>query len=115
MLRKNITLGSITGIGATNNVTIGLYDVENKTYLLKQFTGNHEIASLCGIITTKDEEPYVHIHINICDSDHKSYGGHLTSAVVSATFEGIITVINGRIERTFDEETGLNLIFSSDQ
>jgi hypothetical protein len=103
-----ITLGLITGIGATNKVTIGLFDVKTKQYYSQEFIGDYEIAPLYGNISTKNNEIYLHIHINICDANHHAFGGHLTSAIVSATFEGIIETIDGKIERVFDAETGLN-------
>lgn len=105
-----INLGSISGIGATNKATIGLFDVESKKYHPKELIGNYEIASLYGNVTTMNKEVYLHLHINLCDSNYNSFGGHLNSAVVSATFEGIIEIIDGQIEREYNNETGLNLL-----
>ena len=105
-----ITLGTITGIGATAKAKIGLFDVETKKYHVSEVVGDHEIAPLYGNITTMNGDVYLHFHINLCDAEHRSFGGHLTSAVVSATFEGVIDRINGRIEREFNEKSGLNLL-----
>jgi hypothetical protein len=57
-----------------------------------------------------NNEIYLHIHINLCDSSYNSFGGHLNYAIVSATFEGIIEKIDGTIDRELNEEIGLNLI-----
>ena len=105
-----VKAGSITGIGATDKATIGLFDVKVKKYHSREFVGDHELAPVCGNISTMKGETYLHLHANLCNSEHKSFGGHLTSAIVSATFEGIIDVIDGEIERELDKETGLNLI-----
>ncbi|MCK4330095.1 DNA-binding protein [candidate division WOR-3 bacterium] len=107
---QRIKLGSIYGIGATNKVTIGLFEVETKKYHSNELKGNYEIAPLVGNITTMDGEVYLHIHVNLCDYEHRSFGGHLNSAVVSATFECIIDTINGEVDREFDEEIGLNIL-----
>ena len=108
--KYTVTFGSIVGIGATNEVTIGLFDVDSKTYHSEKFVGNYEIAPLMGNITRMNDEPYLHVHINVCDASHHSFGGHLNEAVVSATFEGIIDLIDDEITRVFDKETGLNLL-----
>jgi len=106
----NIKLGTITGIGATDKVTIGLFDLKTKKYHSKEFVGDHEIAPIYGNITTMNDESYLHLHINICNDKHQSFGGHLTSAVVSATFECIIDIINGQVERERNEKLKLNLL-----
>ena len=37
------------------------------------------------------------------------FGGHLNKAIVSATWEMAINVIEGNVNRYFDAETGLNI------
>lgn len=108
--KNKVALGQITGIGATNKVTLGLFDPEKKEYHSKEFTGNFEIAPLTGNITTMAGGVYLHLHINISNEKHISFGGHLNSAVVSATFEAIIEKFDGTIEREMDPQIGLNLL-----
>jgi len=105
-----IRLGIVTGLGATNDVTIGLYEVASKRYHQKTMKGDHEIAPLYGNITTMNGEVYLHLHVNICDKTLKSYCGHLNKAVISVTFEGIIDVIEGTVQRIKDNTTGLNIL-----
>ena len=37
------------------------------------------------------------------------FGEHLNRAAVSATCEMVITVIDGKVDRVYDEEIGLNV------
>ena len=108
--KLDIKLGSIVGIGATDKVTIGLLNTKTKKYQEKEFTGDHEIAPLVGNITIMNGEVNLHLHVTICNVEHKALGGHLTSAVISATFEGIIDVIEGQVTREYNDEVGLNLL-----
>jgi predicted DNA-binding protein with PD1-like motif len=85
-------------------------NTKTKKYQSKEFTGDHEITSLVGNITTLNGEVYLHLHVTICNVEHKALGGHLTSAVISATFEGIIDIIDGQINRDYNDEVGLNLL-----
>ena len=105
-----INLGTITGIGATDKATIGLFNLSTRKYESKELIGDNEIAPLYGNISLMNEKIYLHMHANLCNSEHKSFGGHLNSAIVSATFEGVIDIINGKINRIFDEKTKLNLL-----
>lgn len=106
---NNIRLGTFSGIGSTNKAVVGLFDPETKKYHSKEFNGNYEIAPLTGNISTMNGAIYIHVHANLCDASHNSFGGHLNSAVVSATFEAVVDVIDGVVEREFSDFIGLNL------
>ena len=107
--KENITLGNVSAIGATNYVKMGLYDVVKKEYISKELNGPMEITSLIGNISTKDDEVYLHMHINVCNDEMQVFGGHLNNCLISATCEIIITEIKGKVEREFDNNIGLNL------
>lgn len=106
----NISLGNITGIGATDKVTLGLFNTTNKKYYSKTLEGLFEITSMVGNVTSMDTEVYLHLHCNVSDSDLKVYGGHLNYCRISATCEIIIDSIPSNLDRYFDEEIGLNLL-----
>lgn len=106
---ENIKLGEITGLGASNLVEIGVFNVNTKEYKTKVFEGMFEITSLVGNVTTKDEEEYLHIHINFGDEEGNVKGGHLVKAIISATSEIILRIIEGNVGRKLNEEIGLNL------
>ena len=109
-IRENIPSGSIMGIGATDKITIGLYHVSNREYCKTELSGEMEITSLVGNISRKDGLPYLHLHINVCNSNMQIFGGHLNECHISATCELIVTPGEEGIGRKLDEEeTGLNL------
>ena len=113
ILKEKIKLASITGIGAADEVTVGLYDVASKKYYSTSFHKDLEITALTGNITAKDGEPYIHLHVSLSDIEGKAYGGHLNKAVIGGTCELFIHTLDGTAERMFDNETGLNIIHFS--
>lgn len=108
--KENIHLGSISGIGASNKVQIGLFNTDTLEYKTTVKEGMFEITSLMGNISMKDEEVYLHCHINFSDESLSCYGGHLVEAYISATCEIIITEFEGNVNRQFDANIGLNLL-----
>ena len=108
-LKENIKLAHISALGATNNFTVGVYKVEEKKYYKNHFVGDFEIVSLTGTINTMNHEFYTHIHMSAGNDSGEVFGGHLNEAVVSATCEMVITIIDGEVDRFLDDETGLNL------
>jgi len=107
--KENIKLANISALGATNNFTVGVYNVDEKKYYSNTFSGNFEIVSLVGSITTMNDEYYAHLHMSAGNDKGEVFGGHLNKAYISATCEMIIDIIDGKVDRAFNDEVGLNL------
>lgn len=61
--KEHITLGSVTGLGAVGEVTLGVFNRENFAYEKQTYTGDMEIASCVGNISTMEGKNYLHIHM----------------------------------------------------
>ena len=109
-LKENIKLANINALGAINSFTVGVFKVDEKKYYSNEFEGNFEIVSLTGTVNTMNGEFYTHIHMSAGNDNGEVYGGHLNKAVVSATCEMVINIIEGTVDRYFDKEIGLNLL-----
>ncbi|GKX29251.1 hypothetical protein SH1V18_17310 [Vallitalea longa] len=107
--KEKINLGSVSAIGAASEVTLGIFNTLDKSYNASTLKGDHEITSIVGNISTMDGEVYLHLHINVSNHAKQVFGGHLNSAIVSATCEMIVDVIDGEVDRKFSDEIGLNL------
>ena len=108
--KEKIKLGTISGIGAVNKATIGLFEVDTKEYHTIDLEEDMEIVSLGGNITEKDGEAYIHLHMAVSNSTYNVKAGHLNSAIISSTGEIFIDIIEGSVGRRFDKEAGLNLL-----
>lgn len=108
-LKENIKLANVNALGATNEFTVGVFKPEEKKYYSNEFKGDFEIVSLTGTINTMNGEFYTHIHMSAGNDKGEVFGGNLNKAVVSATCEMIINIIDGVVDRKFDEDIGLNL------
>ncbi|MBQ8918998.1 MAG: DNA-binding protein [Acidaminococcaceae bacterium] len=108
--KEEIKLASVEGIGAADCAVIGRYDVASRQYHKKELEGAMEITSLMGNVTQMNGAVYLHLHINLCDSELNIVGGHLNECRIGATGEIIIRTIPGQVGRLPDEAvTGLNL------
>ena len=108
-LKENIKLANINALGATNDFTVGVFKTEEKKYYSNEFRGDFEIVSLTGTINTMNGEFYTHIHMSAGNDKGEVFGGHLNRAIVSATCEMEINIIDGVVDRDFNDEIGLNL------
>lgn len=108
---EEISLATLTGLGAAKDITVGLFSVTEKKFYGKRCEGEYEISSLVGNITRKDGEPYLHVHIAFGNpAQGEVYAGHLTSCIISATAEIFVQTWRGEVGRRFSEEIGLNLL-----
>ena len=108
--QEQVQLGSVTAIGAANDVTIGIFSTQEKQYHARRYQGDYEISALVGNVTRKEEEPYLHLHITIGNPvTGEVHAGHLTSATISATLELFLQVWDGQVGREFSDQVGLNL------
>jgi len=108
--KEHIKLASINALGAINSITAGVFRTDVKEYRPNTFEGTFEIVSLTGTIDTMDGRFYTHLHMSAADENGKVFGGHLNRAIVSATCEMVINIIDGEVDRRFDENIGLNLL-----
>ncbi|MDD2446863.1 MAG: DNA-binding protein [Tissierellia bacterium] len=107
--KEGIRLGVVTGIGAVNKATIGLYEVSKQQYISTELSEDMEIVSLGGNISEMNGEVYVHLHIALGCSGSNVKAGHLNSAIISGTGELIIDEIVGAVDRVKDNVSGLNI------
>ena len=107
--KEHIALASVEALGAVNDFTVGVYNTAEKKYYSNHFEGAYEIVSLTGTVSAMDGQVYLHLHMSAGDEKGAVYGGHLNRAVISATCEMVVRVIDGRVERYHDPEIGLNL------
>lgn len=108
-LKENIKLANINALGAVGEFTVGVFKTQEKKYYSNEFKGDFEIVSLTGTINTMNGEFYSHLHMSAGDDKGQVFGGHLNKAIVSATCEMVINIIDGTVDREYNEEIGLNL------
>ena len=108
-LQEEIKLASVRALGAVGDFTVGVFKVAEKKYYANHFAGDFEIVSLTGTISTMNGEYYAHLHMSAGDDKGHVVGGHRNEAIVSATCEMVVEVIDGQVDRAFDPDVGLNL------
>lgn len=105
---EQIRLASVSALGATNDITVGVFRTGEKKYYANHFTGDMEIVSLTGTVSTMKGSYYAHLHMSAGDDQGHVFGGHLNRCVISATCEMVIQIIDGTVDRELNEEVGLN-------
>ena len=106
---KGVEAGSFTAIGALKRARLGYYDQENNEYREMKIDTPHEMASCMGNVSLKDGEPFVHAHVVLADETGNTKAGHLFEGIVFAAEVHLHELEGPRLEREYDEVTGLSL------
>ena len=82
-------------------------------YLADRLSVNVELPSERSLnpvsYTHLDVYKRQHLHMSAGNDKGEVFGGHLNRAVVSATCEMVVDVLDGTVDRQYDPVTGLNL------
>lgn len=100
----------IQSIGGAALLTLGFYNPNTKAYQWKTVTGQHEIVGLQGNLAWVEGKPFWHLHGTFSGADYQVIGGHVRDLLVGLTCEVRITVLETRLVRVFDDDTGLKLL-----
>lgn len=106
---EHIRLASVSALGAVTDFTVGVFKMDEKKFYGNRFQGAFEIVSLTGTITMMNGEVYTHLHLSAGDDHGHVFGGHLNEGVVGPVCEMVIRVLDGEVNRVFDDTRGINV------
>jgi predicted DNA-binding protein with PD1-like motif len=106
---EGIEAGSFTAIGALKHARLGYYDQKNHEYREIKIDSPHEMASCAGNISLKEGKPFIHAHVVLADEVGNTKAGHLLEGIVFAAEVHLHQLKGPRLERKYDEATGLSL------
>ncbi len=106
---QHIDNAYFSAIGSIENPTLAHYLVTSKKYSEKKIEGVYELLNITGNIALYNDEPLIHAHAIISDESMNTRGGHLISALVSATVEIHLRILDSVYTKSLDETIGLKL------
>ncbi len=102
--------GMVSGIGGIENVVLGYYDLDARSYLKKELEGRYEMLNLAGNLSLVDKERFFHAHAIVSGPDMATLGGHLFQATVAVTAELYLWGSTVSVSRSLDDGVGLNTL-----
>lgn len=107
---QQLSAAHLTAIGAFERAVLGYFDWNSKTYKRNRIDEQVEVVSLIGDVALKGDEPKLHMHAVLGQSDGRALGGHLLEGHVRPTLEVILTEAPAHLRRRHDPVSGLALI-----
>ena len=113
-VNEQVEGGYFQGIGACGKAVLSTWILEKQDFIHHTITGMLELVSLTGNISTdRNVEPFAHSHAvfsYLKDSGEVAVvAGHLEETEIRYTGEIILTPAEAKIERTFDENAGIDV------
>jgi len=103
-----ISSGVVIGIiGSVESAQLNFLTGLPGKYDNVDYSGPLEIVCAQGSVALKNDDPVIHIHIQLSGQDI-CRGGHLAEATVFSTAEVAIAELDYQLRRQFDSYTGLN-------
>ena len=105
---KNIHSGLISGIGAIEDATLGVFNHGLKQYITRMHRGLLEVSNLRGNVTVREDtgRPFIHCHVTLASESQEAIAGHLFQAGVAVTLEVYIKVFEEPLNRRQDPDMG---------
>jgi predicted DNA-binding protein with PD1-like motif len=106
---KRVKIAVFTVVGAVKQARLVHYDQTRHEYQKIELGHPLEIANCSGNLSLKDSKPFAHVHAVLADAAGKTYGGHLLKATVFAAELHLQELLGKKLEREYDQTTGLAL------
>lgn len=106
---KRVKMAAFIVVGAVKQARLAYYDQVNHEYQKIDLNQPLEIANCFGNLSLKDGKPFVHIHALLADKAGKTHAGHLIRATVFAAELHLQELLGKKLEREYDQTTGLAL------
>ncbi len=107
--KEKIVVATFTAIGALKRAKLEFYDQQRKEYQEARLDFPQEIACCIGNVSAKDQRPFVHAHVVLADKNGNIKAGHLKEGIVFAAEIHLHELKGAKLERKYDEVTGLSL------
>ncbi len=98
---------ALWGIGALRDIVVGSYIVEDRRYVQTRLPGDWELVACHGTLSTREDEPFWHLHVVVSDREGHTRGGHLFEAWVAGVGEFVVLPFPHPMTRQKDHRTGL--------
>lgn len=105
-----IGYAALSGLGAVSSVDLAYFNDATREYETHAIAEQLEVIGLTGNVTTKDGQPFAHVHATFGGRDLSVRGGHIMEMTVQPNLEIWLTRGTEAVVRLPDEESGLYLM-----